>query len=111
MRPTDGGGIRSLRAQIEVEKKKLINVLFHQGEYYVTEPNGDMNVPRDPDLVIDRHCWLIIKFTENRKTKVKVNDVIRFGRVSFKVTELVITPDEIKHAAAILEWAKNANDF
>jgi len=111
IRILNGGGIRSIRAQVEVEKKKLVNVVYHQGEYFVTEPNGDLHVPRDPDLVIDRHCWLIIKLLENRRVLVKTNDIIRFGRVAFKVTELVITPDEIKQAAALFEWAKNCNDY
>ena len=93
------------------ESKKLVNVVFDKGTYYISEPNGDQYVPRDPDLIIDKHCWYIIRFLENKKHRVKVNDVIRFGRVSFKVTELVVTPEEIKEAREILQWAKNNTDF
>ena len=32
------------------------------------------------------------------RTEIKWNDVIRFGRVTFKVTELVITPEQIEKA-------------
>ena len=61
----------------------------------MSEPSGDSYVPRDPDLIIEKHCWLIVKFLEGKRTKLVVNDVVRFGRVSFKVTELVITEQEI----------------
>ena len=57
----------------------------------MSEPGGDKPVLRDPDLIIEKHCWLVIKFLEDHKVKLNINDVIRFGRVSFKVTELVIT--------------------
>ena len=30
------------------------------------------------------------------RTEIKMNDVIRFGRVTFKVTELVITAEQIE---------------
>lgn len=93
------------------EAKKLLNVVYDRGTYYISEPNGDHYVPRDPDLIIDKHCWYIIRFLENKKHKLRVNDVIRFGRVSFKVTELVVTPDEINQAKEILQWAKNNTDF
>ena len=82
---------RTYRSHHEAEKKKLINLVYHNGDYYVSEPNGDNYVPRDPDLIIEKHCWQIVKFLEGKKTKLLVNDVIRFGRVSFKVTELAIT--------------------
>ena len=29
------------------------------------------------------------------QTEVQLNDIIRFGRVSFRVTELVLTPSQI----------------
>ena len=72
-----------------------MNLVFHSGSYFVSEPNGDTYVPRDPDLVIEKLCWLIVKFLDGKRTKLSVNDVVRFGRVSFKVTELAITKDEI----------------
>lgn len=87
-------GQRSSQAQA-AEDKKLLNIIYDHGNYYVSEPNGDHYIPRDPDLIIDKHCWLVLKFLENKKHKLKVNDVIRFGRVSFKVTELVVTAEEI----------------
>lgn len=87
---------RSSRTHQEAEKKKLLNLVFHNGDYFVSEPSGDSYVPRDPDLIIEKHCWLIVKFLEGKRTKLTVNDVVRFGRVSFKVTELVITQEEIR---------------
>lgn len=85
--------------------------MYNDGDYLISEPNSDKQIVRDPDLIIEKHCWLIIKFLEQKKSPVVVNDVIRFGRVSFKVTELVITDQEIREAQQILDWANNNNEF
>lgn len=71
------------------------------------EPSGDKRVPCDPDLVIDRHLWLMAKFLIKERTQVRVNDVLRFGRVTFRVTELVITKQEIEETNMALENLKN----
>ena len=41
------------------------------------------------------------------RSEIKWNDVIRFGRVTFKVTELVITPEQILKAQLMLEQLQN----
>ena len=41
------------------------------------------------------------------RDSVQWNDVLRFGRVTFKVTELVLTQDEIDKAAQALELLQN----
>ena len=70
--------------------------MYHEGEYYIHEPNGDKKVLRDPDLIIEKHIWTVLKFLPKSRQQIFVNDIVRFGRVTFKVTELVITPDEIE---------------
>jgi len=37
----------------ELEKKKLLNVVYDRGQYYVHEPSGDSPISRDPDVMID----------------------------------------------------------
>ena len=90
-----------------VETNKLINVIYHQNDYYVHEPNGDKHIVRDPDLIIEKHCWTILKFLPKQRERLLVNDVVRFGRVTFKVTELVITEEEIEQTAAAIEALQN----
>ena len=51
---------------------------------------------RDPDLIIEKHLWTVLKFLPKQRQQIFVNDIVRFGRVTFKVTELVITPEEIE---------------
>ena len=46
---------------------KLLNVLYNEGTYYLSEPNRDKSIVRDPDLIIEKHCWHIIKFLEQKK--------------------------------------------
>ena len=82
-------------------------MIYHQGDYYVHEPNGDKKIIRDPDLIIEKHCWMILKFLPKQRQQLFVNDVVRFGRVTFKVTELVITDEEIEQTAAAIEALQN----
>ena len=91
------------KLQTEVESKKLLNIMYHDGDYYVAEPFADKVHKRDPDLIIEKHCWLVLKYMPRMRHSIKLNDVVRFGRVTFKVTELVITPDEIEKAAQTIE--------
>ena len=84
---------RVRRERMEAEKQKLINVMFHDDSYYLHEPFPDEIHKRDPDLIIEKHCWHVVKFMPKMRCEIKWNDVIRFGRVTFKVTELVITPE------------------
>lgn len=86
------------KQQLRAEKEKLVNIMFHDGSYYVHEPFPDKVHKRDPDLIIEKHCWLVLKYLTKLRTLVKINDVVRFGRVTFKITELVVTKQEIEKA-------------
>ena len=72
-----------------------MNIMYHDGSYFLHEPFPDKNHKRDPDLIIEKHCWLVLKYLQKMRTVIKINDVVRFGRVTFKVTELVITKNDI----------------
>ena len=74
------------KAIIEAERRKLVNVIYHNDRYYVQEPWADRKFSRAPEVVIDRHLWLILKYLPKQRLELNINDVIRFGRVSFKVT-------------------------
>ena len=39
--------------------------------------------------------------------RLQLNDVVRFGRVTFKVTELAITLEEIENAQLALDQLQN----
>ena len=82
----------------EDESKKLMNIAFHQGNYFIQEPFPDKNHKRDPDLIIEKHCWMVLKYMNKMKAEVKIGDVVRFGRVTFKITELAVTKEEIENA-------------
>ena len=84
------------KAMHKIENAKLINIMYHDGSYYLHEPFPDKNHKRDPDLIIEKHCWLVLKYLQKMRTHIKINDVVRFGRVTFKVTELVITKHDIE---------------
>ncbi len=69
----------------------MLNIVYDKGDYYIHEPGGDRPVSRDPDVIIDKHCWLVTRFMLRMRTPISLGDILRFGRVTFKVTELVIT--------------------
>lgn len=81
------------KRQTEAENNRLVNIMYHGDDYYIQEPYPDKDFKRLPDLIIEKHCWRVLKFMPKMQCVVKWNDVIRFGRVTFKVTELVITDD------------------
>lgn len=69
------------------DEKKLINIVFHDGDYYLHEPR---NKNENEDNIIDNHLWYIVKFMPKRNVQVRLGDVIRFGRIPFKIVKLVL---------------------
>ena len=92
---------------MDAERSKLVNVIYHNDRYYVQEPWADRKFSRAPEVVIDRHLWIILKYLPKQRLELKINDVIRFGRVSFKVTELVVTRTQISDAALAIDQIKH----
>jgi len=61
-------------------------LIYHNGTYYIYHPgNPDKN-----SLVnnIDNFLWRVIKFTPSGMINLKEGDVIRFGRIPFKVSRI-----------------------
>ena len=48
------------------------------------------NENENPDNIIDNNLWLIMKFLPKKGHEVTIGDVIRFGRIPFKVSKLVL---------------------
>jgi hypothetical protein len=63
------------------------------GKYYLSEPN---NKDEHVDNIIDNHLWLVMKFMPKKQHEVKVGDVVRFGRIPFKITKLVMDVEKSK---------------
>ena len=57
--------------------------------------------------MIDKQAWLILSKLPRKNVEIYLNDVIRFGRVSFKVTELVLTRSQIEQSKATIEQLQN----
>ena len=96
------------KAMYKIESQKLMQIMYHDGYYYLHEPFPDKKHKRDPDLIIEKHCWLVLKYLQKMRSPIKINDVVRFGRVTFKVTELVLTSEDIKKTRETLEQLLNA---
>ena len=92
-----------MRKILEAEKRKLLNIIYHQGKYFIAEPYADSTFKKEPDNIIDNYTWLVLRFMPKQRTEIKLNDVIRFGRVSFRVMELVITKEQQAQAQLALE--------
>lgn len=66
-------------------------MIYHDNKYYAFEPR---NADESEDNIIDNHLWLIIKYMPKKCMQVKQGDVLRFGRIPFKVTNLVLDVKE-----------------
>lgn len=64
-----------------------MNIVYHQNNYYLFEPK---NKDENEENIIDNHLWLIMKFMPKRRHPVSIGDVIRFGRIPFKVVRCVL---------------------
>lgn len=69
------------------EVEKLVNIVYHDDRYFIHEPK---NSNEKEENIIDNHLWFIMKFMPKKRYEVKLGDVIRFGRIPFKVVRLVI---------------------
>ena len=56
------------KARHKIENQKLMNIMYHNGSYYLHEPFPDKNHKRDPDLIIEKHCWLVLKYLQKMRT-------------------------------------------
>ena len=73
------------------DEKKLLNIMFHDGHYYLNEPR---NKHENVDNIIDNHLWFIVKFMPKKHIQIGLSDVVRFGRIPFKVAKLVLDVEQ-----------------
>ena len=65
----------------------MINIVYNDGQYFLYEPqNVDMNQYN----IIDNYLWLAARFMPESQIEVQEGDVIRFGRIPFKIAKLVL---------------------
>jgi hypothetical protein len=79
---------------------KLVNFIYHDGAYFTMEGR---NKEANKFNIIDNHLWYITKFMPNKQVEVKEGDVIRFGRIPFKIAKMVLTEgDEDEGIGAVV---------
>ena len=70
-----------------------MNIVYHNDHYYLYQPK---NINENEDNIIDNYLWLIMKFMPKKCHDVNLGDVIRFGRIPFKVAKLVLNVEKEK---------------
>lgn len=40
----------------------MLNIMYHDSNYFISEPFPDKVHKRDPDVLIDKHIWLVLKY-------------------------------------------------
>ena len=70
-----------------------MNIVYHKGKYYIFEPR---NENENADNIIDNHLWLIMKFMPRKCHEITIGDVVRFGRIPFKVCRMVLNVEKEK---------------
>jgi hypothetical protein len=67
----------------------MLNIVYNEGQYYLYEP---ANVAMNEYNIIDNYLWLAARYMPDKQIEVKEGDVIRFGRIPFKIVKLVLDP-------------------
>lgn len=70
-----------------MQEQKLLNLIYHNDRYFVYRPENERE---NSDNIIDNHLWLIIRHLPKNQAKINLGDIVRFGRIPFKVTKLVL---------------------
>ncbi|CDW85034.1 fha domain [Stylonychia lemnae] len=85
-------------AELELFKSnRLLNIIYHDKQYYVAE---QPQKPVEKTEAYDCNIWLmprympkvILVFKFQREIEISEGDIIRMGRIPFKITKLVLTP-------------------
>eukprot|EP00347_Sterkiella_histriomuscorum_P013132 403365890 len=71
----------------QMKSKRLINVVFNNGNYYVGE---QPQRPIDKTEAYDTNLWLMPKYMPKKEIEVKEGDIIRMGRIPFKIKKLML---------------------
>ena len=83
------------------DMRKLLNIIYHDGYYYLHEPR---NKDENEDNIIDNHLWYIVRSMPRKHVEVGLGDVIRFGRIPFKIAKLVL---DVKKQQKIVQDEKD----
>lgn len=85
---------------LDEQKNRLLNIIYDQQNYWIYKPQnpwmkkGGDSKKQDSlsqnKNIIDEELWLIAKFMPNKHVELVENDVIRFGRIPFKISEMKI---------------------
>lgn len=61
--------------------------------------------------IIDNYLWLACRFMPDLQVEVKEGDVIRFGRIPFKIAKLVLDPTNQKASQGDISVSHDENYF
>ena len=64
----------------------LLAIVYHQGQYFLTR--SAKQVKPTYISMIETHPWWVCRYMPRERCHLRENDVIRFGRISFKVTRI-----------------------
>ena len=67
-----------------------MNVIYHDQNYHIYQPHKQsesLEIERESETQIDQSLWLVIRYMSERKVRIKAGDVMRFGRVAFRIKE------------------------
>ena len=61
-----------------------MNVIYHDGHYFLYQPGHSQSRFN----TVESNLWLIARYTDGNRIKLREGSVARFGRIPFKVTRL-----------------------
>jgi hypothetical protein len=76
--------------EVQLKKsQKLLNVIYNNGDYYLYKPGNPDK--RSHINQIDNFLWQIIKFSDSKTARMAEGDIVRFGRIPFKVSRICLS--------------------
>jgi hypothetical protein len=84
----------------------LINLIYHDESYMIAHPGNRLDQPSNLNCSIDNSCWVVVSELPNKTHTVKIGEVLRFGRVCFKVTQIRLNDILETHKSLIDTEAK-----
>ena len=72
-------------------KDRLLNIVYNKGTYYLFKPG--VQEKQTHVSMIEDNLWLIAAHMPNQMVEVRQNDIVRFGRMTFQMTQVRMGPD------------------
>jgi hypothetical protein len=79
-----------IHSHVHGSRERLMNIVHHKGLYYLSEPGSFDNSEMSNEMLIDKKLWLIASQMPSQMCTVQVKDVVRFGRIPYLVSRLVL---------------------